>query len=272
MPTDLLLPEVISPLVKGTIFSGHIRHFFRVGSTNAAVMEAAESGVPEGSAFFAEEQTAGRGRGGHTWHSEPSTGIYLSAVLRPRLASAEVLVLSLMAGLAAAAAVEEVTGVRCDLRWPNDLLIGARKFCGILSEVRTESGRVAFAVVGIGINVNQDIFPAELEAIATSLRQETGRSWPRAELAAALLRSLDREYRNLLAPEGRQSEEIFRRFENRSSYARGRHVCVEEGGGYSGFTEGLDERGFLRVRTVEGMRTVISGGVRLIDGNEPPTR
>jgi BirA family transcriptional regulator, biotin operon repressor / biotin---[acetyl-CoA-carboxylase] ligase len=263
MKPDLLLPENLAPLIKDTIFGagGNIRHFFRVGSTNMVAIEAAESGAPEGAVFLAEEQTAGRGRGGHSWHSEPSTGIYVSAILRPSLPSSEILTFSLMAGLATANAVEEVTGVRCELRWPNDLLIGTRKFCGMLTEVHSEAKRLLFAVVGIGINVNQDVFPAELQEIATSLRIETGREWPRVELAAALLQSLDHEYRHL-SQNG--SNDVFRRFEERSSYARGLDVHVDENGGYTGVTEGLNERGFLKVRTADGVRTVISGGVRVV--------
>ena len=117
-------------------------------------------------------------------------------------------------------------------------------------------------VVGIGINVNQAIFPAELGSIATSLRLETGRDWSRVEVAAALLKSLDREYRALLENPREARESIYKRFEERSSYARGREVHVEEDGGYDGITEGLDERGFLQVRTPQGLRTVLSGGVR----------
>jgi BirA family biotin operon repressor/biotin-[acetyl-CoA-carboxylase] ligase len=141
-------------------------------------------------------------------------------------------------------------------------MLGDRKFCGILTELNAEVTHVRYAVVGIGINVNQETFPAELQPIATSLRQETGREWSRVELAAALLKSLDREYRALLdhAVQGRES--ILKRFEERSSFARRREVHVDEDGGYDGITEGLDERGFLQVRTDRGLRTVLSGGVR----------
>jgi BirA family biotin operon repressor/biotin-[acetyl-CoA-carboxylase] ligase len=117
-------------------------------------------------------------------------------------------------------------------------------------------------VVGIGLNVNHTHFGAELGGTATSLRLTTGTEWSRIELCAALLKSLDREYRDLLAnPEAR--EEILRRFEDRSSSARGRQVRIEENGGFDGVTEGLDPRGFLRVRTREGLRVVYSGPVRL---------
>ena len=259
---DLLLPDILDPLLRGTMFAGHLHHFFRTSSTNAVAMQAAAKGEPEGAAFLAEEQTAGRGRGGHSWESQASVGVYASMVFRPPLAPADALLLSLVAGLAVSSAIERVTTIRPDLRWPNDVMLGDRKFCGILTELNAEVTRVRYAVVGIGINVNQATFPAELEPIATSLRLETGRDWSRVEVAAALLKSLDREYRALLESPREACESIYKRFEERSSYARGREVHVEEDGGYDGITEGLDERGFLLVRTPQGLRTVLSGGVR----------
>ena len=273
---DLLLPEFMKPALQGTIFAEHIHHYFRVGSTNHEAMKAAAADVrdhptarqsraagapaPEGSVFVAEEQTGGRGRGAHGWHSARSAGIYCSVILRPKLAPADVLMLSLATGLAVREAVEEVTGIRADLRWPNDLLLGGKKFCGILIEMNAEATRVRHVVVGIGMNVNQESFPGELAETATSLRMESGRTWSRVELTAALLKSLDREYGKLGNPSTR--EETRRRFEQYSSSARGRRVRVEEDGGYEGVTDGLDERGFLRVRTESGVRTVLSGGVR----------
>jgi len=148
-----------------------------------------------------------------------------------------------------------------DLKWPNDLLITGKKFCGILTEMSAEATRVRHIVVGIGINVNQNSFPAELSQTATSLRLVTGTEWSRVELCTALLKSLEREYRSLLANRDAHAE-ILRRFEDRSSSARGRQVRVEENGGFEGMTEGLDSRGFLQVRTRQGLRTVYSGTIR----------
>ena len=259
---DLLLPEVVQSLVKGTIFAERIRHYFRIGSTNAEAMNAAAHGEPEGSVFITEEQTAGRGRGGHSWLSEKSSGIYCSVVLRPEISPAGTLAISLAAGLAVRAAVQEVTSLVADLRWPNDVLLAGKKFCGILIEMNAEPTRVRYLVLGVGINVSQGSFPAALAGEATSLRLETGRTWSRVELAAALLKSLHREYRGIVSGRGKPPGEIIRRFEEASPSARGRQVRVEEEGGYEGVTEGLDASGFLRVRTGSGMRTVISGGVR----------
>jgi BirA family biotin operon repressor/biotin-[acetyl-CoA-carboxylase] ligase len=260
---DLLLPEILGPLLRGTIFDKQIHHFYKIGSTNTAAMAAAAEGASEGSVFLAEEQTAGRGRGAHSWESARSVGVYCSVVLRPALPPSEVLVLALAAGLAVRAAIEQVdTRVSIDLKWPNDVLIAGKKVCGILTEMNAEATRVRYIVAGIGINVNQASFSKELEGDATSLRLATGSEWSRVELAAALLKSLDREYRLLVEqPDARRS--ILRRFAEQSSWVRGKQVRVEENGTrVEGTTEGLDERGFLQVRTPQVLRTILSGTMR----------
>jgi BirA family biotin operon repressor/biotin-[acetyl-CoA-carboxylase] ligase len=260
---DLLLPDILAPLLKGTIFSQHIHHYYKIGSTNSEAMEAASAGVPQGSVFLAEQQTSGRGRGANQWHSAQSAGIYCSVVLRPALPPSEALILSLAAGLAVQAAVRQIDArVSADLKWPNDLLINGKKFCGILTEMNAEATRVRYIVVGVGINVNQPSFPGGLQQSATSLRLATGTEWSRLELCAALLKSLDREYRDLMEqPDARKT--ILRRFEDGSSSVRGWQVSVSENGGFEGVTEGLDPRGFLLVRTAQGVRTVLSGTVRV---------
>jgi len=271
---DLLLPERLAPLVRNTIFFGNIHHCLQTESTNAQAARAAAAGrdhdsASEGEVFLAEEQTAGRGRGQHAWHSERGSGIYCSVLLRPRIRPSDSLWLSLISAVAVQDAVREVVGIKADIRWPNDLLLSDRKFCGILTELNSDSTRVNHVVVGIGINVNHTDFPPELSDIATSLARECGGEVSRLDLTAAVLKCMDREYRALLGaidspfhtPELRFGE-IVKRVESRSSYAYGRHVRVEEEGGYVGITDGLDSRGFLRVQTDHGLRMVISGSVR----------
>jgi BirA family biotin operon repressor/biotin-[acetyl-CoA-carboxylase] ligase len=261
---DLLLPEMVAPLVRGTIFAKQIHHYYKAGSTNAEAMQSAAEGAPEGSVFLAEEQLTGRGRGAHTWHSARSSGIYCSAILRPAMPPSEALIFSLAAGLAVRAAVAEIAPqLEPDLKWPNDVLLGGKKVCGILTEMNAEATRVRHLVLGIGINVNQAKFPGDLREIATSLRMETGTEWSRVELCGALLKSLDREYRAFVK-EAAARESILRRFEESSSSVRGRKVRIEENGGMEGITEGLDGRAFLQVRTPEGLRTVLSGTVRIM--------
>ncbi len=258
---DLLLPEILRPMVRRTSFDADLHHFYKIGSTNTAAMAAAAEGAPHGSVFLAEEQTAGRGRGSNSWQSPRSTGIYCSVILRPSLPPSDVLALSLAAGLAVSAAIQSVDpDVTPDLKWPNDLLIGDKKVCGILTEMNAEAIRVRYIVVGIGINVNQESFPKNLNA--TSLRLVTGKVWSRVELVAALLKSLDAEYHGLVE-KSQAHEDILRRFTENSSWVKGKKVRIEENGrAMEGVTEGLDARGFLQLRTPSGLQTVLSGTVR----------
>jgi BirA family biotin operon repressor/biotin-[acetyl-CoA-carboxylase] ligase len=248
----------------GSRYAGKLHFFPAISSTNSCAMREGEAGAPDGSVYFADEQTEGRGRGVHGWESPPGSGLYVSVLLRPRIAPADILWLSLAAGLAVQNAVRQVTSLDADLRWPNDLLLGPRKFCGILTELNAEVTRVRYVVVGMGINVHQERFPEELRGLATSLFIETGRTWPRQELLIALLQSLDCEVAALSDVAGSQqaAESIRQRLESGSSWIRGKRVRVDEGEGLRGVTEGLDARGFLLVRTAEGLRTVLSGGVR----------
>jgi BirA family biotin operon repressor/biotin-[acetyl-CoA-carboxylase] ligase len=257
-PFDL---PALNAALAGSRFAGNLHFFPSIHSTNTHAMQQAESGAPDGSVYLADEQTAGRGRGAHSWTSPPGSGLYVSILLRPRIAPADILWLSLAAGLAVHDAIQTVTSLQPDLRWPNDLLFGPRKFCGILTELNAEVTRVRHAVVGIGINVHQPQFPPEISAVATSLFLEAGRNWPRQELLLALLRSLDRELVGLTEPQI-ASKSIRARLEQRSSWIRGKRVLVDEGQPWTGFTDGLDARGFLQVRTGNGLRTVLSGGVR----------
>ena len=256
---DYDLPTLDAALA-GTPFAGNIRYFPSIHSTNALAMRAAEEGAPEGMVYLADEQTAGRGRGAHSWYSARGAGLYVSILLRPRVAPADILWLSLAAGLAVRETVRQVTSLEADIRWPNDLLLGKKKFCGILTELNAEVTRVRHAVVGIGINVHQESFPEGLTA--ASLRSETGRSWSRQDLLIALLQSLYREAQALSAETTGAALNILSRLEGASTWIRGRQVHVDEGSGYSGVTAGLDPRGFLLVRTTQGLRTVHSGGVR----------
>lgn len=254
----------LNAALAGTPFHSRLHFAPRIDSTNSHAMAQAESGAPDGSVYFADQQTAGRGRGVHEWSSPPGSGLYVSVLLRPALAPADVLWLSLAAGLAVRQAVKQVTSLECDLRWPNDLLFGSRKFCGILTELSAEVTRVRHLVIGMGINVHQPLFPPELRVMATSLHLETGRDWPRQELLIALLQSLHREVSALTAPGNlsKATADVLLRLERVSSWIRGKQVYVDEAEGYSGVTEGLDARGFLQVRTAAGLRTVFSGGVR----------
>ena len=244
----------------GTPFAGRIHFAPSTGSTNTDALHAARNGAPHGSVYLADEQTAGRGRGGHGWQSNAGQGLYVSVLLRPALALARLPLLPLSAGLAAVHAIRHASGLFVDLRWPNDLLIGPRKTGGILVESKTEAGAVAYAVIGVGINVHQREFPPDLATPATSLDLAAGRTIARQALLVALLKSLEREM--LLLADSDAANCMPSRIELASTWIRGRSVHVHGPQACTGVTEGLDEHGFLRVRTAQGLVRVQTGGLR----------
>jgi len=222
-----------------------------------AASHLAEIGAPSGTVVGADEQTAGQGRSGRHWHSEPETGLYFSVILRFPFAASDTPLVTLALGLAAREAILDATGIVCDLRWPNDLLIADRKCAGILTQM--ESGAV---VAGIGINVNQAELPPDIEAIATSLRLASCHAHSREQLLIRLLPAID-EWCGLLAHEGRTP--ILTVFAKSSSYVAGRRVAVEisEDEFITGTTAGLTADGFLKVRDDRDKEhTIVAGGVR----------
>jgi BirA family biotin operon repressor/biotin-[acetyl-CoA-carboxylase] ligase len=257
---DILTPELLRRGLRGTMFGKRIYHFFRADSTNRVALALGHAGEEEGAVVVAEEQTAGRGRAGRAWHSERGTGIYVTILLRPKLAPVQAPLLTMMAGISARSAVAAVTGLQVDLKWPNDLMIAGKKLGGILTEMHAEPTAVKFVIVGMGLNVNQEKFPAELAGAATSLRAETGRNYSRLEILVRLLREFESDYNRLLR-EGVGS--VVKRFEEVSSYARGKKVRVETGTEtFTGMTAGLTAEGLLRVERAAGeILTVIAGDV-----------
>jgi len=249
-----------------SIYSGKFHYIAVTGSTNTDAVAAARSGAPHGSVFFADEQTAGRGRGDHDWQSAAGQGLYLSIILRPAIAVEYMPLIPLAAGLAGAQAIGITAGLEVDLRWPNDLLIGDRKTGGILVESKTEAGTPSFAVVGIGINVHQRSFDPSLSTPATSLDLATGRTIRRQALLISLLESLQHETWGLLDSGLRAA--IPARVAYMSSWVSNRRVEVHGPQSCIGTTAGLDDRGFLLVKTDRGLVTVQTGGIRAVDPAE----
>jgi BirA family biotin operon repressor/biotin-[acetyl-CoA-carboxylase] ligase len=257
---DILTPELLRRGLRGTMFGKRIYHFFRADSTNRVALALGHAGEEEGAVVVAEEQTAGRGRAGRAWHSERGTGIYVTILLRPKLAPVQAPLLTMMAGISARTAVAAITGLPVDLKWPNDLMIAGKKLGGILTEMHAEPTAVKFVIVGMGLNVNQEKFPAELAGAATSLRAETGRNYSRLEILLRLLREFESDYNRLLH-EGVAG--VVKRFAEVSSYAHGKKVRVETGTEtFTGMTAGLTAEGLLLVERAAGdIFTVIAGDV-----------
>jgi len=269
--SDLLDLSLVATALADTNLAYNLQHLPSVGSTNIVALEAAQLGAAHGSVWVADEQTAGRGRSDHRWHSPAGEGLYVSVLLRPQMALADALWLSLATALAVQAAIATVTRLAPDIRWPNDILIGDRKCSGILVETSAIASQaetpamLRYAVIGVGINVNQPSFPAELHALATSLRSESGREWAREPILIEFLRALDKEmawFETELRGASMEAS-LLERFAASSSWVRGKRVSVDEASGYTGVTDGLDSRGFLRIAGDDGrLHTVLSGGVR----------
>jgi BirA family biotin operon repressor/biotin-[acetyl-CoA-carboxylase] ligase len=231
-----------------------------VGSTMTEASRLAASGAPSGTVVGADEQTAGLGRHGRTWHSEPGSGLYFSVILRHQFRPAALPVVTLALGLAVSDAILQAADLVCDLRWPNDVLIPSKKSEGKCAGILTQLEGSAI-IAGIGMNVNHSRFPVELFGVATSLSIASGRVHSRERLLLELLPSIDR-YCALLETDG--PEPILEMFSHASSYVAGRRVCVDQNGSeLRGTTDGLNDSGFLILRGDDGRRSlIVAGGVR----------
>ena len=242
--------------------------FETVGSTNdeaatrSASPERAAPGRCEGLVVIADEQSAGRGRRGHTWFSPPGSGLYVSVVLAPALSihpARATTLLTLAAGLALAEGIEQATALRVDLKWPNDLHISRRKVGGILAESSGSGGAADTVVVGYGINVLSTAFPPELRDRATSLESELGRAMDRHQLLAETLAALSRRYEDLLAGRFDAILDAWRRLAPAAAGARVRWTTPA--GAATGVTAGVDDRGALLVRVDGRIERIVSGEV-----------
>lgn len=219
-----------------------IHAFDTIDSTQAQLARLAAEGAAEGTVVTARHQTAGRGRRGRHWWDEPGQSLLLSVLLRPSIPTAHAPQLSLVAGLAVADALAAAAGLTAQIRWPNDVMVGGKKICGVLPEaVSRADGRVGHVLLGIGINVDQSEFPQHLRDTATSLRLETGMAHDHRQLLSAVLEALDRRYGEWLAAGFAGLRDEWRR---RASTLGQR---VRTGDGREGVVVDVDETGALLV-------------------------
>ncbi len=230
-------------------------HFETLDSTNREAADHARKGAAEGLTIVADEQTAGRGRQGRGWVSEKGIGAYFSTILRPRIDSRHYTLIPLMSAVAVYEGLREGWSIQPDIKWPNDVLVGGKKICGILAEmIDTPTGHAV--VVGIGINLRH----ADPAMNATSIEAESRSDVRRDEVVAKVLDELTVVYDKLHA----NPPDVVDEWSKRSSYFEGAEVTVGLGNGesYIGTTCGLEENGALRVRLDDGtVRTVQAGDV-----------
>jgi BirA family biotin operon repressor/biotin-[acetyl-CoA-carboxylase] ligase len=235
----------------------NVLHFDSLGSTNSEAIEHAKRGADEGLCIVARQQTAGRGRHGRTWVSEKDAGLYFSIVLRPGIETSFLPLITLMSGVAVHDTLEEY-GVNSDIKWVNDILVGDDKIAGILAET-TDTPKGLSVVVGIGINLRSSNFPAGIADISTSIELETGETPNADDLANTLTGYIAYFYEILNSENG--LEKILDEWRKRSSYYSGKNVrVVLENETLTGFTDGLEANGALRLKTGDGSVKIIQAG------------
>ncbi len=258
-PDALLADDLLARLGRTRIIGRDIHVFEQTTSTNDVVEKLARDGVREGVVVFAESQTKGRGRLGRQWISPERKGLWFSILLRPELRPLETTQLTVAAAAALRRAIQSETGLKPEIKWPNDIVVGGRKVAGILTELSAELDRVRHVILGIGVDVNLGAgeFPPELKKTATSLKMESGRPISRAELAVAILRELDEDYARVC---GGRFAGVADEWEEHCTTI-GREVTVRIGDRtIHGRAESLDDAGALRLRTEHGRLESITGG------------
>jgi len=263
-PDVLHADDLMSRLAGSQVIGRDIRVFQETTSTNDVIERLARDGVKEGAVVFAESQTKGRGRLGRQWVSPTKAGLWFSVLLRPGLRPHDTTQLVVASATALRRAIETHTGLKAEIKWPNDVLFQGRKLAGILTELSAELDRVKHVVVGIGVNVNLDPgdFPSELRRVATSLKAELGKAVSRPELAVAILRELDLDYERIAS--GRFAAVADEWEQHCTTLAR--EVVIRTGQRQlRGRAESLDEDGALLLRTDHGrLERVIGGDVTLV--------
>lgn len=251
--------EELEMLVQGDI-GREIIFFKTIGSTNTAALELAEKGAPHGTVVIADRQAKGKGRLGRTWVSPPGSNIYMSVILRPEIEPKDATLLTIMTAVSCAKGVMKSTGLKAEIKWPNDLMISNKKLGGILTEMKSDPDGIVFAVIGIGINVNSKTtkdFPPDIQGIATSIREELGKIQSRTFIIAEILKETEHWYKVLLT-EGRKP--LFDEWKRLSS-TLGRKVKVTAGDNvFTGVAEDIDKGGMLILRLPSGMLKKISSG------------
>jgi BirA family biotin operon repressor/biotin-[acetyl-CoA-carboxylase] ligase len=232
-----------------------------IDSTNEEAKRQALKGAPGGSLFLAEQQTGGKGRLGRSWVSPPASGIWFTVLLRPEAIPMNIAATTLLAGMAVCGAVREVTGCDAMIKWPNDVVAGTRKICGILTEMSVEKDRAEFVVIGIGVNANSTAFPEELREKATSIRLETGRPVHRVALLQEILRRLE----HLLKENAAGLSASFLENYKANCVSLGRQVGFRRGGvPMTGTAVDISPEGELIVRLPDGsLQTVFTGEVNI---------
>ncbi len=255
---DVMNETELKEALKDSGFLQDVCYFRQIDSTNLEVKRRADQGAPGPLLIVADEQTAGRGRRGRSWSSPPGTSISMSLLLRPHIRPENASMLTLVCALAVAGGIAETTGLKTEIKWPNDVVIHGKKICGILTEMNTELGEIGFVVPGIGINVNMTEFPEEIRETATSLKLELGKHVPRTPVVAAFVRCFAMYYGIFLETEDLTAlKPVYEKL----LVNRDREVLVlDPAGEWKGVARGITATGELLVERSDGSTVEVRSG------------
>ncbi|MCR4438373.1 MAG: biotin--[acetyl-CoA-carboxylase] ligase [bacterium] len=255
----------LATLLKTKHLGRAAQFFSSVASTNEVARELAQRGAPHGYLVSACAQTAGRGRAGRTWYSAPGAGLWFSLVLRPTLAPQRCGLISLAAALAVAEAIAKITGIKAQLKWPNDVLVAGKKLCGILAETELIGDRLKFAVLGVGINTNRahaQRMPRHIQATATWLSDHTSTLPDEMALLASILGAVEKRWEEL---EAGHLARLLRAWRTRCMHLGKPVRIVEPHSTLQGVAEDIAEDGALLLRTASGeLRAIVAGDCQLL--------
>lgn len=262
-PHLIYAADIESRLSKDSICK-KVESFDVINSTNIRAKQLAEAGAEEGTLVIAERQTAGKGRRGRNWESEPGTGIYMSLVLRPGTSPVNVPGITLVTALALVNSIKETCNAEPFIKWPNDIVLGGKKVCGILTEMSSELNYINYVVTGIGINANNRHFHKEIEETATSIYMQTGKETDRAQLAACTVDSFGSYYRKFeeaksIAPFIEEYNSLLASMDKEVKIFYGMKEDAERT--KTGVARGINKDGALIVDTKNGTEYVMSGEV-----------
>ena len=257
---DSLIPSEIKWKLKTKIFGRSVISYKKVDSTNTIAYELAQNGMKEGAVILADEQVKGKGRHGRHWSSPSRSGIYMSCILRPSIAPNEISRITLLAAVAVAQAIRDLSSLEAVIKWPNDIMIDEKKICGILTEMKAEQDRVDFVVLGIGINVLPG--KGDLPKHATSIKEEISRrgakiNISRIELTKKVLERLE-EYYNIMRIKG--FDPIIDKWKDLSAMIGSRVKVSLRGKSFEALAHDINPDGALVVRTDSGVLEKISSG------------
>ena len=259
---DLLLPNEIKSILKTKRLGKNIKHFDDLVSTNIEAKQLAASGAEEGTIVVSEAQNGGRGRLSRGWYSPAHKGIWFSIILRPTLLPQDAPKCTLMAAVAITKAIDKITGIKCGIKWPNDILYNGKKLVGILTEMNAEMEGINYIVIGTGINVNieKDEVPDELKDIVMSLSQIAGERIDRLALLAEVLVQLEVIYDEALTNGFGEILEEWRKY----SITLGQEVnVIGIDKTFSGLAMDIDADGALLVKTEKEVKRVLAGDVSI---------